>query len=196
MKYIKTFENYFSGLNTEEEINKRYKELAKKYHPDVPNGDVKIMQQINVERNKLINKNTKHNIKSKWEPTDAEDVIFDLKKNNEKSFWESNLFPMDRDDFYNTVDYLFRTTGFRNIAYDKYKIEYFTTDVMGINIEFGKYYAQNKSEVENDIINLEIRFVYQNHSHSWLIYDKIYKKDKELEYMTNNINVGIELVGK
>lgn len=39
---------YFEGLSEEKEIKQRYKELAKKYHPDL-GGDKEIMQAINAQ---------------------------------------------------------------------------------------------------------------------------------------------------
>ncbi len=37
----------FKHTPTKEEIKKRYKELAKKYHPDINNSDDKLMQELN-----------------------------------------------------------------------------------------------------------------------------------------------------
>lgn len=40
---------YFTDCRTAEDVKTRYKELAKRYHPDMPGGDTKIMQEINDE---------------------------------------------------------------------------------------------------------------------------------------------------
>ena len=45
--------NYFNGCETLEELNKRYKSLAKKYHPDMPGGDTETMAKINQEYDRL-----------------------------------------------------------------------------------------------------------------------------------------------
>ncbi len=40
--------------NIEKEIKKRYKELAKKYHPDINNGDDEKMKELNHYRDILM----------------------------------------------------------------------------------------------------------------------------------------------
>jgi len=40
---------WFEGVKTQEELKKRYRELAKKYHPDLPTGDTEKMKEINNE---------------------------------------------------------------------------------------------------------------------------------------------------
>ena len=44
----------FSSTPTKEEIKKRYKELAKKYHPDINNGDDEKMKELNHYRDILM----------------------------------------------------------------------------------------------------------------------------------------------
>ena len=44
----------FTSTPTKEEIKKRYKELAKKYHPDINNGDDEKMKELNHYRDVLI----------------------------------------------------------------------------------------------------------------------------------------------
>lgn len=44
---------YFEGLIEENEIKARYKELAKKYHPDL-GGDLEVMKDINNQYEKVI----------------------------------------------------------------------------------------------------------------------------------------------
>ena len=44
----------FTSSPTKEEIKKRYKELAKKYHPDINNGDDEKMKELNHYRDVLI----------------------------------------------------------------------------------------------------------------------------------------------
>lgn len=41
--------NYFKNISSIEELKKRYKELALKYHPDREGGDTATMQEINNE---------------------------------------------------------------------------------------------------------------------------------------------------
>src|ERR1035437_5245084 len=41
--------NYFKNVSTIEELKKRYKELALKYHPDREGGNTATMQEINNE---------------------------------------------------------------------------------------------------------------------------------------------------
>ena len=38
---------------TLEELKKQYRQLAKRWHPDMPNGDTKVMQEVNNEFDKL-----------------------------------------------------------------------------------------------------------------------------------------------
>ncbi len=44
----------FTSSPTKEEIKKRYKELAKKYHPDINNGDDEKMKELNHYRDILM----------------------------------------------------------------------------------------------------------------------------------------------
>ncbi len=44
---------YFKGCETLDELNKRYKSLAKTYHPDMPTGDTETMAKINQEYDRL-----------------------------------------------------------------------------------------------------------------------------------------------
>ena len=44
----------FSSTFTKEELKKRYKELAKKYHPDINNGDDEKMKELNHYRDVLM----------------------------------------------------------------------------------------------------------------------------------------------
>ena len=44
----------FTSILTKEEIKKRYKELAKKYHPDINNGDDGKMKELNHYRDVLM----------------------------------------------------------------------------------------------------------------------------------------------
>ena len=44
----------FTSTPSKEEIKKRYKELAKKYHPDINNGDDEKMKELNHYRDVLI----------------------------------------------------------------------------------------------------------------------------------------------
>ena len=44
-KAVKTFE--LIGLENKDDIKKRYLKLSKKFHPDMPNGDIERFQEIN-----------------------------------------------------------------------------------------------------------------------------------------------------
>ena len=44
---------YFEGVNTVEELRKRYRELLKKFHPDNEGGSVEVTQEINAEYDRL-----------------------------------------------------------------------------------------------------------------------------------------------
>ena len=46
-------EMFFCGVNNEDSLKKRYKDLIKIYHPDNQNGDKCILQEINAEYEKL-----------------------------------------------------------------------------------------------------------------------------------------------
>lgn len=45
--------SYFSGCTTKEQIQKRYRDLCKVYHPDMGNGSAEIFDQINKEYEQL-----------------------------------------------------------------------------------------------------------------------------------------------
>ena len=45
--------NYFEGLTTESDIKSRYKDMAKKHHPDL-GGDAEIMKAINNQYEKVL----------------------------------------------------------------------------------------------------------------------------------------------
>jgi hypothetical protein len=45
--------NHFKGIITLEDLKKRYKILAKTFHPDMPNGNLAIMQEINAQYDRL-----------------------------------------------------------------------------------------------------------------------------------------------
>lgn len=45
--------NWFSGCKSREEIKKRYKDLCKEHHPDRPTGNLKKMQDINQQYDKI-----------------------------------------------------------------------------------------------------------------------------------------------
>ena len=44
---------YFEGVNTVEELRKRYRELLKKFHPDNEGGSVGVTQEINAEYDRV-----------------------------------------------------------------------------------------------------------------------------------------------
>lgn len=44
----------FSHTPTKEEVKKRYKELARKYHPDINNSDDTLMQELNHYKDVLL----------------------------------------------------------------------------------------------------------------------------------------------
>ena len=46
-------EIFFCGVDSEDSLKKRYKDLIKIYHPDNQNGDKRIIQEINTEYEKL-----------------------------------------------------------------------------------------------------------------------------------------------
>ncbi|RDX34150.1 J domain-containing protein [Arcobacter sp. HD9-500m-PIT-SAG03] len=49
----------FENLPTEQELKKKYRELAKKYHPDINGGDDANMQKLNHYRDVLVKSMTK-----------------------------------------------------------------------------------------------------------------------------------------
>lgn len=48
--------NYFVNCNNSSEVKHRFRELASVYHPDMPNGDIKIMQEINNQYHEALQK--------------------------------------------------------------------------------------------------------------------------------------------
>lgn len=46
----------FTDVTTEDELKQRYRELAKKYHPDKYGGDAEQMKRINAEYDELLSK--------------------------------------------------------------------------------------------------------------------------------------------
>ena len=47
---------WFKGVQSEEELTKRYKDLLKIYHPDNQTGDTEITKQIQEEYNNWLQK--------------------------------------------------------------------------------------------------------------------------------------------
>jgi hypothetical protein len=45
--------DWFDGCYSQEEIKKKYRKLCFEYHPDMPNGDVEIMKEINIQYSNL-----------------------------------------------------------------------------------------------------------------------------------------------
>lgn len=43
---------WFDGCISDDDYKKRYRQLSKKYHPDMPDGDIVKMQEINIEYEK------------------------------------------------------------------------------------------------------------------------------------------------
>ena len=73
---------YFVNINTIEELKKKYKELAKKLHPDL-GGSKEEFQSMNNEYDKLF-KSLKNNVKNNIKDNDKfKDIINDLIKYNE-----------------------------------------------------------------------------------------------------------------
>ena len=68
--------NHFEGLLEENEIKARYKDLAKKYHPDL-GGDTEIMKEINLQYEQVLEGNYQRQGKSITE-------IEELLKNNKE----------------------------------------------------------------------------------------------------------------
>lgn len=46
------YADYFAGCKTKEEIKKKYRSLCKMFHPDT-GGDIKVMQEINRQKDRL-----------------------------------------------------------------------------------------------------------------------------------------------
>lgn len=46
-EYEDSKEDFFKGCHTPQEIQDRYRNLAKQYHPDIPGGSTKLMQELN-----------------------------------------------------------------------------------------------------------------------------------------------------
>ncbi len=53
---MKTKINYFSNCHSIEQIKKRYRELAQKFHPDKSSGNTETMKQINLQYEQFKNK--------------------------------------------------------------------------------------------------------------------------------------------
>lgn len=68
---------YFAGIKTVEELRKKYRELLKKFHPDIECGSVEVTQEINAEYDRLFA------ILSKESKTDGESTAYDNKAENE-----------------------------------------------------------------------------------------------------------------
>ena len=62
---------FFNDIKTLAELKRTYKELARKFHPDL-GGDVEVMQQINAEYDKMIEYFAKHGDKKEQEKAKAE----------------------------------------------------------------------------------------------------------------------------
>jgi curved DNA-binding protein CbpA len=64
--------NYFSDCTTIEQIKKRYRELAQKFHPDKADGNTETMKQINLQYEQFKNKKftgINHETKKQYEQT-------------------------------------------------------------------------------------------------------------------------------
>ena len=46
-EYEDSKENFFKGCHSPQEVQDRYRNLAKQYHPDIPGGNIELMQELN-----------------------------------------------------------------------------------------------------------------------------------------------------
>lgn len=49
---------YFSALDTDADLKKRYRALSKRHHPDTSTGNVEVMKEINLEYEYVLNNRT------------------------------------------------------------------------------------------------------------------------------------------
>ena len=136
---------YFIGVETIEELKKKYKELAKKHHPDL-GGNKEKFQEINNEYDKLL-ENLKSNKKANTKDNDNfKDIINELIKYNELTIeiigswlWVSgNTYPLrdsikklgmlwskGRKKWYYTNDNVdYKNTHYKKKTYEQLKNDY------------------------------------------------------------------------
>jgi hypothetical protein len=63
--------NYFEGCTTQAEIKARYRELARKHHPDM-GGDLRTMQEINTQASKAMSEGAKSEARDRQRTAHAE----------------------------------------------------------------------------------------------------------------------------
>ena len=67
---------WFAGVQSVEELRKKYRELLKKYHPDNPNGSAELTKEIIMEYDRLFADLSKNNATDKQTYNDDENEAF------------------------------------------------------------------------------------------------------------------------
>ena len=143
---------YFIGVETIEELKKKYKELAKKHHPDL-GGAKEEFQELNNEYDKLLEtlkSNKKTNKANTKDNDNFKDIINELIKYNELTIeiigswlWVSGdtyplrdsikklgmLWSKGRKKWYYTADTIGANTRYKKKTYDELKNNYGYTKI-------------------------------------------------------------------
>ena len=156
---------YFIGVETIEELKKKYKELAKKLHPDL-GGNKEKFQEMNNEYDKLLESlkaNKKANKANNKDNDNFKDIINELIKYNELTIeiigswlWISgNTYPLrdtikklgllwskGRKKWYYTADTIGANTHYKKKTYDQLKNDYGYTKIKSSTKDKDKNYLK------------------------------------------------------